>query len=105
MCIRDRAGIVDAARKPSVGASAQVLGMQLPETLAGNEIGGSFKVANLLMLSLKYNPDVWGQDKAKWQAAVGNAQALEVDAHAARLTLAANIARTYVCLLYTSRCV
>lgn len=93
-----QAGIVDAARKPSVGASAQVLGMQLPETLAGNEIGGSFKVANLLMLSLKYNPDVWGQDKAKWQAAVGNAQALEVDAHAARLSLAANIARTYVAL-------
>ena len=93
-----QAGIAEAARKPSVGASAQVLGMQLPETLAGNDIGGSFKVANLLMLSLKYNPDVWGQDKAKWQAAVGNAHALEVDAHAARLSLTANIARTYVAL-------
>ena len=47
-----QASIAEAARKPSVGASAQVLGMQLPETLAGNDIGGSFKVANLLMLSL-----------------------------------------------------
>lgn len=93
-----QAGIADAARQPSVGGSAQVLGMQLPQTLAGDKIGGDFKLADLLMLNLKYSPDLWGLDKAKWQAAVGNAQAAEVDAHAARLILAANIARSYVAL-------
>lgn len=93
-----QAGLADAMRKPTLGAGAQVLGLQVPETLAGNELGGSFSVAELLTLSLKYNPDLWGVDKSKWQSAVGNARAAEVDAQAARLTLAANIARTYVAL-------
>ena len=90
-----QAGLADAARKPTLGGSAQVLGMQLPQTLAGNELGGKFQVADLLMLSFKYSPDLWGKDNAKWQAAVGNAHAAEVDAQAARLSLTANIARTY----------
>ena len=93
-----QSGLADAVRKPVLGAGAQVLGLQIPETLAGPDIGGDFSVANLLTLNLKYNPDLWGMDKSKWQAAVGNARAMEVDAQAARLTLAANIARTYVAL-------
>lgn len=93
-----QAGLADAARKPSLGASAQVQGLQIPETLAGPELGGDFNVADLLTLNLKYNPDFWGVDKAKWQAALGNARATEVDAQAARLALAANVARTYVAL-------
>ena len=93
-----QAGLADAARKPSIGAGAQIAGLQIPETLAGAEIGGDFNVANLLTLNLKYNPDFWGVDKAKWQAALGNARASEVDAQAARLQLASNIARTYVAL-------
>lgn len=93
-----QAGLADAARKPGIGAGAQIAGLQIPETLAGDEIGGEFNVANLLTLNLKYNPDFWGVDKARWQAALGNARATEVDAQAARLQLAANIARTYVAL-------
>lgn len=93
-----QSGLADAMRTPTLGAGAQVLGLQIPETLAGEELGGKFSVANLLTLNLKYNPDLWGVDKSKWQAAVGNARASEVDAQAARLTLAANIARTYVLL-------
>lgn len=93
-----QAGLADAARKPSIGAGAQIAGLQIPETLAGAEIGGDFNVANLLTLNLKYNPDFWGVDKAKWQAALGNARASEVDAQAARVQLAANVARTYVAL-------
>ena len=93
-----QAGLADAMRKPMLGAGAQVLGLQFPETLAGEELGGHFSVANLITLNLDYNPDLWGVDKAKWKAAVGSARASEVDAQAARLTLAANIARTYVAL-------
>lgn len=93
-----QAGLADAARKPSLGAGAQVLGLQIPETLAGPDLGGDFSVAELLTLNLKYNPDFWGADKAKWQAALGNARAAEVDAQAARLQLAANIVRAYVAL-------
>ena len=93
-----QAGMADAARKPTLGASAQVLGLQIPATLAPAPIGGDFSVAELLTLNFKYNPDFWGVDKARWQAALGSARATEVDAQAARVTLAANIARTYVAL-------
>lgn len=93
-----QSGLADAMRKPALGAGAQLLGLQIPETLAGEEIGGNFSIANLLTLNLKYNPDLWGVDASKWQAAIGNARASEVDAQAVRLTLAANIARTYVAL-------
>lgn len=93
-----QSGLADAMRKPILGAGAQVLGLQIPETLAGEELGGNFSIANLLTLNLKYNPDLWGVDTSKWQAAVGGARASEVDAQAARLTLAANITRTYVAL-------
>ena len=91
-----QAGLADAARKPTVGAGAQVLGAQLPPALVGDEIGGDFKVVNVLTLSFAWNPDVWGVSRSKWQAAVGSARATEVDAQSARLALAANVARSYV---------
>ena len=91
-----QAGLADAARKPTLGAGAQVLGMQLPPALVGDEIGGDFKVVNVLTLSFAWNPDVWGVSRSKWQAAVGSARATEVDAQSARLALAANVARSYV---------
>ncbi len=93
-----QAGIADAARKPSVGAGAQLIGMQLPETLAGDELGGEFQLTQLLTLNLAWNPDIWGVNRNTWQAAVGNARAQEVDAQVARLGLAANVVRTYVTL-------
>ena len=93
-----QAGLADAARKPTLGAGAQVLGMQLPPALIGDEIGGDFNVANLLTLSFAWNPDLWGVSRSQWQAAIGSARAAEVDAQSARLTLAANVARSYVSL-------
>lgn len=95
---RAQAGLADAARKPQLGGNAQVLGMQLPETLAGNEIGGDFKVANLLMLNFAWSPDFSGVARSKWQAAVGAAHAAEADANAVRLALITNVARSYVAL-------
>ena len=93
---RAQANLSDAARKPSLGASAQYSGVQLPETLTGPELGGSYLGSTVLMLDFKYALDVWGGDKAKWQAAVGQAKAAEVDAQATRLGLSSNIARAYV---------
>ena len=93
-----QAGVADAARKPTLGAGAQVLGLQLPESLAGPDLGGHFSVADLLTLSFAWNPDIWGASRSRWEAAVGNARAAEVDAQAARVALAANVVRTYVAL-------
>lgn len=93
-----QAGVADAARLPSVGASAQVNGIQLPEGLTGSKVGGKLNVADVLMVNLKFSPDLWGQSRSRWEAAVDNAHAAEVDAQATRVTLAANVARTYITL-------
>ncbi|HSD17966.1 MAG TPA: efflux transporter outer membrane subunit [Thermomonas sp.] len=91
-----QAGLADAARKPTLGAGAQVVGLQLPGALVGDGSGSDFQVANLLTLSFAWNLDVWGVSRSKWQAAVGSARATDVDAQAARVALAANVARSYV---------
>lgn len=91
-----QAGLADAARKPTVTASGQYSGVQLPETLLPPPEGGSYMGSTVLMLNFKYDLDLWGGKRAQWEAAVGQAKAAEVDAQAARLTLSSNIARAYV---------
>jgi NodT family efflux transporter outer membrane factor (OMF) lipoprotein len=91
-----QAGLADSARQPSLGAGAQYSALRIPETVAPEPLGGSYKGAFLLTLNLKYDPDFWGGKRARWQAALGQARASEVDAQAARLTLASNIAAAYV---------
>ncbi|MDI9240418.1 efflux transporter outer membrane subunit [Lysobacter sp. LF1] len=93
-----QAGLADAARKPTLSASAQYVGVQLPETLASPPLGGSYTDIAMLGLTFRYTFDLWGGEKAKWQAAVGQTRAAEIDAQAARLTLSSNIARAYVAL-------
>lgn len=95
---QSQAGLADAQRQPSLGASAQVTGVQIPETMVPPPMGGDFKASTVLMLDFKYAPDLWGGQRAKYEAAVGQARAAAVDAQAARLTLAANIASTYIAL-------
>ena len=93
-----RAGLADTARSPTLGAGAQYSVVRIPSTLAGDELGGETNGSTLLSLNFKYSPDLWGGQRAQWQAALGQARAAEVDAQAARLTLASNIARAYVVL-------
>ncbi len=93
-----QAGLADAAGKPTVGASAQYSGVQIPETVAEPPLGGEYMGVTLGGLQFKYSPDLWGAHRARTQAALGQARAAEVDAQAARLTLSANIARAYVAL-------
>ncbi|MDQ1119504.1 MULTISPECIES: efflux transporter outer membrane subunit [Pseudoxanthomonas] len=93
-----QAGLADAQRKPTLDATGEYSGVQLPKGLAGPEIGGDVMWANVLMLDFKWAPDLWGGQRAAYEAAVGQARAAEVDAQAARLTLSANIARTYISL-------
>lgn len=93
-----QAGLADAARKPSVGGSAQYAVAQLPAGLAGEEIGGQLMHNTVLMLKLDWPLDVWGGKRAEYQAALDQAHALQVEAQAARLALAANVAHSYVAL-------
>lgn len=91
-----QAGLADAARKPTLSASAQYSGLQLPETLLPEPWGGTYFGSTVLTLDFKYGLDLWGGKRAQFEAAVGQAKAAEVDAQAARLTLSSSIARTYV---------
>lgn len=93
-----QAGLADSARRPSLGVGAQYAGLRIPETIGPAPIGGSYQGIILLTMSLKYDPDLSGVKRAKWQAAVGQARAADVDAQAVRLMLASNIASAYVVL-------
>lgn len=93
---RAQAGLADAARKPDLSASAQVTGVQLPESLAPAPLGGELQTSTVLLLDFKWAPDLWGGKRAQYEAALGQARAAEVDAQAARLMLSSNLARTYV---------
>jgi len=93
-----QAGLANAARKPTVSATGQYVGAQLPSGLAGDEIGGQLMHNAVLMLNFDVPLDVWGGKRADYLAALGQAHAGEIEAQAARLSLAANVARSYVAL-------
>ena len=71
---------------------------QLPEGLAGDELGGKLLHNALLTLNFDWPLDVWGGKRAEYEAALGQARASQVEAQAARLGLAANVARSYIAL-------
>lgn len=79
-------------------AVAQASGIQLPESMIPAPIGGSFKTSAIARVNLSKNFDLWGADKAKRAAALGQYHAAEVDLQSARLSLASNIAKAYVTL-------
>lgn len=91
-----QAGLADAARQPAVAASGQYSGVRIPESIAPEPLGGSYQGIFLLGLNFKYSPDLWGGQRARWQAALGQARAAEVEAQDARLLLASNVAKAYV---------
>lgn len=93
-----QAASADAARKPTLGAGAQYTGVRIPETFVEPPMGGDLKFSPVLMLDFKYAPDLWGGQRAAYQAAVGQARAAQVDAQAARVMLAANVAIAYIAL-------
>jgi NodT family efflux transporter outer membrane factor (OMF) lipoprotein len=93
-----QAGLADAARKPTLDGSAQYAVAQLPKTLAPGDLSDEVLHNSVLTVSFKWPLDVWGGKRAEYEAALGQARATEVDAQAARLALASNIARGYVAL-------
>lgn len=100
---RDAQSQVDtqnAKRLPTVNADASVAGVRLPTTAFPKPIGGSFQTFPAVYASFSWGLDIWGGKRAAWEAALGQARAAEIDAHAARLMLSVNVARAYVQLGY-----
>jgi NodT family efflux transporter outer membrane factor (OMF) lipoprotein len=100
-----QAGGVDAARKPSLSATASIAGAKIPTTLLPAPLGGSFGIAKYGILDFKWDFDLWGGKRAAWEAALGNARAAEVESQAARLMLSAEVVGAYAALgdAYTQR--
>ncbi len=93
------AGVAEAARLPSLGVGGSVADARIPTTVPG--LGnGHLTAAKYVYGSFKWDIDLWGGKRAAWEAAVGQARAVEVDARAARVELSANVARAYVRLGY-----
>ncbi|WP_339407214.1 efflux transporter outer membrane subunit [Pseudomonas helleri] len=89
------AGAADAARMPTLDAGADVTRSRLARAQDPAGQGGRYSTERDLNLTFNYTFDLWGGQRDAWEAALGQARAAEVDSQAARLTLAADVARGY----------
>ncbi len=85
-----------AALAPQANAGASVV----RQRYSGNgifppPIAGSWHTQTDLAATFNYELDLWGRNRAAYDAALGQARAAEVDAYAVRLLLAAGVARAY----------
>jgi NodT family efflux transporter outer membrane factor (OMF) lipoprotein len=86
-----------ASLAPRIDASASSTRERFSEHgLVPPPFGGTTQTLNQLELTLSWEIDFWGRNRAAYEAALGSARAAEVDAYAARLALATNIAQAYV---------
>ncbi|MRJ22738.1 efflux transporter outer membrane subunit [Pseudomonas haemolytica] len=85
----------NAARMPTLDASAGVSRSRLAKDQDPRGQGDAYSTVRNVGASFNYNFDLWGGQRAAWEAALGEARAAEVDQQAARLTLAANVAKAY----------
>ena len=89
------AGAADAARMPTLDAEADVSRSRLSRSQDPTGQGGRYDTLRNASLTFNYTFDLWGGQRAAWEAALGQARAAEVDTQAASLTLAADVARGY----------
>lgn len=85
----------DAARMPTLDASASVSRSRLARDQDPTGRGGTYATVRSMGASFNYTFDLWGGQRATWEAALGQARAAEVDQQAAQLTLSADVARAY----------
>ncbi|ONH55951.1 efflux transporter, outer membrane factor (OMF) lipoprotein, NodT family [Pseudomonas cedrina] len=85
----------NAERMPTLDASAGVSRSRLARDQDPRGEGDAYSTVRNIGASFNYNFDLWGGQRAAWEAALGEARAAQVDQQAARLTLAANVAKAY----------
>jgi NodT family efflux transporter outer membrane factor (OMF) lipoprotein len=85
-----------AALAPQANASAEVTRQHFSANgIFPPPLAGSWKTQTQLAASFSYEFDLWGRNRAAYEAALGQVRAAEVDAYAVRLLLAANVSRAY----------
>jgi len=91
------AAAAGAALYPRVDAAADVNRQRYSANgIFPPPIAGAWYTQSQLSVSLSYEFDFWGRNRAALDAALGQRRAAEVDAFAARLLLAAGVAHAYV---------
>lgn len=98
-----QAGLARSERLPAINASGSLSGAHLPGTLVPAPLGGHFGWVKYGYANFKWDLDLWGGKRAAWEAAVDQAHAAVVDAHAARLAVSTSVARAYARLGYAFR--
>ncbi|HYX66994.1 MAG TPA: efflux transporter outer membrane subunit [Burkholderiales bacterium] len=79
------------------GADATVTRQRFSENyIFPPPIGGASYLTTQLTASAAYELDVWGKNRAAYEAALGRGRAAEADAFTARLALSSAVAATYV---------
>jgi NodT family efflux transporter outer membrane factor (OMF) lipoprotein len=93
---RALASVSGAALAPQANALATVTRQRYSSNgIFPPPIAGSWHTQTDLAANFSYELDLWGRNRATYDAALGQARAAEVDAYAVRLLLAASVARTY----------
>jgi len=91
------ADVTKAALSPQVNGSASSTRERFSERgLYPPPLGGSWSTVNELQLTLDWEIDFWGKNRAAYESAMGRARAAEVESYAARLALSTSIAQAYV---------
>lgn len=85
----------DAQRQPTLTGNVGVTRSRLARVDDPTGQGDRYSTLRSLSLDGSYHFDLWGGERAAWEAALGRARASEVDRQGARLTLAAEVARAY----------
>ena len=92
-----QAQVAHSVRLPQVDAKADATRERFPErSLIPPPYGGSWDTFSELQVTLNWEIDFWGKNRAAYSQALGEARAAELDARAAQLALSANIAHAYV---------
>jgi NodT family efflux transporter outer membrane factor (OMF) lipoprotein len=90
------ADVSKAAFLPRVDGSASSTRERFSENgLVPPPFAGNWSTVNQLQLTLDWEIDFWGKNRATYESAIGSARAAEVDAYAARLALSTDIALAY----------
>ncbi len=91
------ADVYRAELSPRVDASLTSTRQRYSERgLAPPPLAGSTQTLTQLQATASWELDLWGRNRAAYEAALGSARAAEVDTHAARLALSTAIAQAYV---------
>jgi len=91
------ADVSKAALSPRIDGSASSTRERFSEHgLIPPPFGGTWQTLNQLQVTLDWELDFWGKNRATYESALGQARAAEVEQFAARLALSTNIAQAYV---------